>query len=130
MGFYYQPDILPCARSGPVKAGARDVRCTNADASAYVRNREPFANSQKSLFGYWVSHGVYAVFSYRTDWPLFVWSDLEGVWFENPEKYSTTTSCHRTTAHPHQSTQPRSRDALVRFLDLVTHNSPETDDAA
>lgn len=119
----FKPEVLPCARNGDTQAGARHVRCNNRDARGYVRNLEPFANSQRSLFGYWVTADVYAVFSYHTGWPLFVWSGYEHVWLENSDRISTTTSHHRNAAHPGLRSTPRSRESLCRFLETLTQET-------
>ncbi len=48
----------------------------------------------------------YAVFSYGRHWPLFVAVTLGGrtVWFENKNRWGTTTSKHRSQSHPHCDT--------------------------
>lgn len=57
---------------------------------------------------------MYVVYSYGEHWPLFVWHD--GTWYENSERYSVTTSKHRSASHPHCDTIPASCDSLKRFV--------------
>lgn len=49
----------------------------------------------------------YVVYSYGDHWPLFVAEWLAGsepVWYENEDRYSVTTSKHKSQAHPHRDT--------------------------
>lgn len=57
---------------------------------------------------------MYVVYSYGDHWPLFVCHD--GVWYENIDRYSVTTSKHRSQSHPHCDTIPASCDDLKRFI--------------
>jgi len=90
----------------PVKS----VRTTNRNARDYVRNGVPFQNSNGQLFGRWETAKLFVVYSYGEHWPLFVWDD--GIWLENEDKCSPTTSRHHTQAHPHKETTKVSRNAL------------------
>jgi hypothetical protein len=51
-------------------------------------------------------------------WPLFVCIHLQGkdVWFENTDRYSITTSKHRSQSHPHVPTQPLTRDEMTLLV--------------
>lgn len=90
------------------------MKIANREARSFVLRHHPFQGS--NLEGtYWCSNpssknpgdSGYAVLSYG-HWPLFVSIHLQGkdVWFETIERYSITTSKHRTQCHPHQPTQP------------------------
>ena len=70
-------------------------RVANKDARAYVQQRKPFQGSSTS--GTYVDDR-YVVYSYGAHWPLFVYDN--GRWFANPDRYSQTTSKHRTQLHP------------------------------
>lgn len=70
------------------------MRIANRDARQYVQRRVAFEGS--NLYGTEVG-GRYIVYSYGTHWPLFIWS---GQWYENADKYSSSTSRHRTYCHP------------------------------
>ena len=75
------------------------ARISNRDASNYVRRRQEFKGS--NLFG--TSLGErYVVYSYGAHWPLFVYDS--GVWYENQDKYSQSTSRHLKQAHPAAAT--------------------------
>lgn len=71
-----------------------------------------------SLYAEWrtASDGtrMYVVYSYGEHWPLFVCHD--GTWYENSERYSVTTSKHRSASHPHCDTIPATCDDLKRFI--------------
>lgn len=92
----------------------------NRDIDDFVRARQPVRNNSWTIVGFWVSQDIYAIFSYGLHWPLFVYSASEGVWLENEEKCSMTTSHHRMHAHPHGPTVERSKDALVHLLQVTS----------
>lgn len=73
---------------------------TVGECRQYVDRRVPFHTTNKQLFGYWCTSGVYAVFSYGQHWPLFVYEPKTTSWFANEDKYGTTTSKHYGKAHP------------------------------
>jgi hypothetical protein len=73
---------------------------TVGECRQYVERRVPFHTTNKQLFGYWCTSGVYAVFSYGQHWPLFVYEPTTSRWFANEDKYGTTTSKHYGKAHP------------------------------
>ena len=96
-------------------------RIANRDCRAYVKANNSFDGS--NLFA---SHRVvgtyphtncrhYSVYSYGFHFPMFIYVPDVG-WFENEDKYSRTTSKHRSQAHPHTDTYKLSTDAM-RFLD-------------
>ena len=76
------------------------MRVSNSDARASVQGKLSFKGN--NTFGEWIGD-VYAVFSYGHHWPLFAFVD--GIWFENQEKYSPTTSKHRGQLHPLEDTE-------------------------
>jgi hypothetical protein len=53
---------------------------------------------------------------------LFVYVPKVDTWFENREKYSPTTSKHRTQTHPHCDTVALSLEQ-IRLLERVGYNS-------
>ena len=81
------------------------MKIANRDARKFVQTLHPFEghnlhaqfhtqrNEDGTHTGDW-----YAVYSYKS-WPLFVYA--EDTWFENEDRYGTTTSKHRTQTHPH-----------------------------
>lgn len=75
----------------------------NRDVRQYVQSRKLFTGS--NLYGVWNVTGEgetreewYVVYSYGRHWPLFIYTN--GVWYENEDKYGTTTSKHRSQSHP------------------------------
>lgn len=44
---------------------------------------------------------LYAVFSYRDTWPLFIYDRKTGGWYGNESKFSVTTSKHTTQCYPY-----------------------------
>ena len=80
----------------------------NRDVRACVQTLETFDNSTGSLWStiYGDSNSMrYVVFSYGPHWPLFVYDYRTHTWFENKDKYSVTTSRHRSVAHPNKKTK-------------------------
>ena len=94
----------------------KKIKTTNRYSSDYVRNRTPFTNSNGQLYGEWVTPDTYVAFSYGPHWPLFMWRN--GVWFENEDTYSMTTSHHRSYAHPRCDHQTQKR-SLRWMLDAI-----------
>jgi len=71
----------------------------------YVKDRREFKGN--NCHGLWVGR-MYVVYSYGDHWPMFLYDSQCREWFENEEKYSVTTSKHRSSAHPHCDTKLRS----------------------
>jgi len=75
-----------------------------------VTDRKEFKGS--NLFGEWdnvwdwlgnkTPNTPYVVYSYGRHFPIYVW--LLGVWYENTDKYSVSTSKHQTQARPDADT--------------------------
>ena len=80
--------------------GIHMTRTSNKYADDCTTNREPFKAS--NTFGEWVKD-IYAVYSYGYHFPMFVWADDGdgGVWFENTDKYSRSTSKQQGQLRPH-----------------------------
>jgi hypothetical protein len=77
------------------------MKIANKDARHFVQKEHPFEGSNLyAQFG--CNHDTgetwYVVYSYGLHYPMFV--KANGVWFENEDKYSPTTSKHRSQAHP------------------------------
>lgn len=95
---------------------AKPIRTTNRNARNYVANGVPFQNSNGQLFGRWETPSLYVVYSYGEHWPLFAWDEQAKEWLENYDKYSVTTSRHRTCAHPLTDTNQMSRTILKHII--------------
>ena len=75
--------------------GSLVTRIANRDASFYTQKHLPFVGN--NLFA--TKDGEkYTVWSYGYHWPLWIYKD--GKWYENNDKYSVTTSKHKTQSHP------------------------------
>ena len=99
----------------------------NRQMGSFAYRRTNFWNNNRSCYSVWVSHHLhieqetniktlrwdyrppvhgnvlpasFVVFSYGPHFPLFVYDNKSGLWFENQDKYSATTTQHRTYAHP------------------------------
>jgi hypothetical protein len=93
---------------------SKPIKTSGTRARTYVQSRQPFTNHNGQLFGRWETPLLYVVYSYGEHWPLFVWDGFD--WYENEDKYSATTSKHRSQTHPHTPTQPRSHTWLRNFI--------------
>ncbi len=85
----------------------------NRGARAFVQRKEAFRTRHGSIFAFdRVKYpdpkdpepppavGLYIVFSYRQDFPLFMWDAETDQWFGNISHYSPTTSKHWGLCHP------------------------------
>ena len=89
------------------------IKVANRNARGYVQRREAFRGN--NVFGYWwFDTPRYVVSSYSHDFPLFIWE--AGVWYENVDKYSITTSKHKTQTHPLEDTLPMTWDNMVVLM--------------
>ena len=77
------------------------LKVANAKCRDAVSRRLPFKGS--NLWGEWVD-GVYVVFSYGKHFPLWVYDAETEQWFGNADRYSVSTSKHRTQSQPLQAT--------------------------
>jgi hypothetical protein len=97
---------------------SKPIRTTRRGARTHIQNLQPFKMSNGTLYGRWVETQTptpaYVVYSYGPHWPLFIYCD--GTWYENEDKRSMTTSHHRSYAHPHTDTTPRSTTWLRGFI--------------
>lgn len=84
----------------------KPTKISGQKARAYVQARKPFTNHNGQLYGKW-DGAVYVVYSYGPHWPLFIYDAKHDVWFENEDRYSATTSKHRSQTHPLTTTQQK-----------------------
>ena len=86
---------------------------SNKDCAPYVTDRREFKGS--NLFGEWISNeNMYAVYSYGYHFPIYIW--VGGVWYENTDKYSMSTSKHQTQARPDATTVKMDTDGMMDIL--------------
>ena len=75
-------------------------RVANTKCKPYVTERNPFRGS--NLYGIYslidADHEVYTVYSFGDHYPMFIYT--EGMWFENEDSYSRTTSKQKSQARP------------------------------
>lgn len=69
------------------------MRIANTKAKDVIRKRLPFKGT--NFFGESYPNG-YVVYSYGYHFPLFVYVNKACQWYGNSEKYSSTTSKHKT----------------------------------
>lgn len=89
------------------------MRIANGNARNQVQGRIEFQGNNTS--GEWVG-GNYVVFSYGHHWPLFAY--IDGEWYENQDRFSNTTSKHRTQLHPLEDTEKVTREELLQLVGL------------
>jgi hypothetical protein len=84
-------------------------KVSNCNARQSVQSREEFdgANTFARMVAVSDVEAYYAVYSYGQHFPLFAYSYILGEWFGNTDhyftggnKYSRTTSKHRSQLHP------------------------------
>lgn len=75
------------------------MRIANRDTRHYVAQREIF--KANNIFS--ENHGdhrFYVVYSYGHHFPLWVYDRETSQWYENKDKYSVTTSKHKSQSRP------------------------------
>jgi hypothetical protein len=94
------------------------VKTSNIKCRALVQNQKPFNGN--NLFATTLPAKPelnlterYVVYSYGTHHPLFI--NQDGIWYENQDRYSPTTSKHKSQAHPHANTMPMTTQAMQRI---------------
>jgi hypothetical protein len=118
--FFVFQTVLPLGVTILKEIDMNQVKTSNIKCRSLVQSQQPFMGN--NLFGVRMPANPkinlterYVVYSYGAHWPLFVCQD--GVWFENQDKYSPTTSKHRTQSHPHQPTMPMTSNAMRRIVE-------------
>ena len=71
-------------------------KIANRDARYYVEKLLPFEGS--NTWGENKRNGTYVVYSYGAHFPIFIYA--EGVWFENEDRYSVSTSRQQSQCRP------------------------------
>ena len=71
------------------------MRTSNCNARQYVESKQEFQGN--NTFGI-KRNGVYAVFSYGSHFPMYVYKS--GRWYRNTDKYSVSTSRHQSQICP------------------------------
>lgn len=71
------------------------MKTSNSKCREFVRTCTPFKGN--NLYGV-EENNKFVVYSYGRHFPLFAYVD--GQWYENSDRYSVTTSKHRSQSHP------------------------------
>ncbi len=95
-------------------ANTKPIKTSGTRARQYVQAKTAFTNHNGQLFGRWETPLLYVVYSYGDHWPLFAHDGFD--WYENDERYSPTTSKHRSHTHPLTHTTKLSRNALRAMI--------------
>jgi|TARA_R110000824_G_C15019570_1_gene658227 hypothetical protein len=95
---------------------------SNKDCAPYVTKRKEFKGSH--LFGEWdgptewipdnTLDTPYIVYSHGYHFPIYIW--VGGVWYENTDKYSASTSKHQTQARPDALTVRTNTNGMMDIL--------------
>jgi len=72
---------------------------SNDEIRPYVQRRDAFKTKSGSVYSEQY-HNLYAVFSYGTHFPLYVYDAVAKQWFGNQVKHSKTTTTHQRWAKP------------------------------
>jgi hypothetical protein len=98
------------------------MNISNKDCAPYVTDRREFKGSH--LFGEWdgptewlpnnTANTPYVVYSYGHHFPIYIW--LDGLWYENTDKYSVSTSKHQTQARPDALTVRTNTNGMIDIL--------------
>lgn len=75
-------------------------RISNTQAKSYVDRREVFETTNKTMYALQKPESRYAVYSYGSHFPMYVYDAVAGQWFGNADTYSRTTSRHQSHARP------------------------------
>jgi hypothetical protein len=88
------------------------MKTSNGKCRAFVQNCQAF--KANNLFAVHNREGVYSVWSYGYHFPLFAY--LNGTWYENSDRYSVSTSKHRSQSHPLTETVKVNTEDLQRLI--------------
>lgn len=84
--------------------------------------RKAFRDTNK--WAKWETPELYVVYSYRDDWPLFVYDAPNETWYENEDRFSRTTSKHRSQCFPIGATAPETEKVSVGWLNgFIQHHT-------
>ena len=83
----------------------------NRDCRSYVERKEEFEGS--NLYARKIGK-IYVVYSYGRHYPMFLCR--KGHWYENSDKYSSSTSKHHSQARPYEGVQQDETSALSKFI--------------
>ena len=104
----------------------KPIKTSNGKCRIHVQNRDLF--KANNIFSehrntYFNREPVYIVYSYGHHYPMFVYHGLSRTWFENSDRYSVSTSKHRSQAHP---LCPTHKISTQHMRDLISHGFMES----
>lgn len=94
-------------------------KIANGKCRDYVRNHKEFNGNNLFARVHYVSltdESLYVVCSYGAHYPLFIYHYATDTWFENEDRYSVTTSKHRSQAHPLVPTKKASTNFMKTLI--------------
>lgn len=99
---------------------SKPIKTSNGKCRTHVQNRDVFkANNIFSEYSNALNgEAMYTVYSYGYHFPMFVYHLLTDTWFENSNRYSVSTSKHRSQAHPLCQTIKVNTHQLEKLLAL------------
>ena len=79
------------------------MRVSNNEMGSCVQRREEFRNNNGTVYSERFSDeesSRYVVYSYGPHFPMYVYDYAYECWFGNKDRYSQTTSCHKSQCQP------------------------------
>jgi hypothetical protein len=101
----------------------KTTKIAGGQARPYVQAKKAFRNHNNQLFARWEAPLLYVVYSYGDHWPLWVWDGFD--WYENEDKYSPTTTKHRSQTNPFTPTTKVSRTWLRTMIANRKNNNAQ-----
>ena len=90
----------------------------NNQMSEFTTHHKQFTNNTGSVYTTDQVHpDLYIVYSYGEHFPMYVYDDSVGMWFDNEDRYSPTTAKHQTLARP--DTDDMTTLPTTALLDLI-----------
>jgi hypothetical protein len=87
-------------------------RITNKDARDYIQTLSEFKGS--NIFSMKHYNGTYAVYSYGSHFPMFVFKGNK--WYENSDKYSMSTSKQQNQCRPDLNCIKKTTEEMKELL--------------
>lgn len=75
------------------------AKIANGNARLFVKSRMEFTGS--NLYARWVTDTLYVVYSYGDHFPLWIYDQNLDHWLENGDRYSKTTTTHKSRTNPY-----------------------------
>ena len=91
------------------------MKIANKGAAAFVRDKKVFEGSNIFSEKTGDEYLVYVVYAYGYHFPMYVF--YRGVWYENSDRYSPTTSRYQSQCRPHRGTVKMDTAQLKKLID-------------